>query len=110
MALRPVEGDFPLVPPADVARARIVEVPRLTPGVAAMTLGRLILLRRDHAADTGLVAHELVHVRQWRELGAARFLWRYLGAYVRGRVAGLGHQQAYLAIPLEAEARQLAGR
>ena len=98
------------MPPADVARARIVDVSWLTPGVAAMTLGRLILLRRDHAGDGALLAHELVHVRQWRELGATRFLWRYLGAYGRGRAAGLGHQQAYEAIPLEVEARELAGR
>ena len=110
MGLRRLEGDFPLVPPADVARARILGVPFLTPGVAAMTLGRLILLRRDHAGDDALMAHELVHVRQWRELGAARFLWRYLGAYARGRFAGLGHQGAYEAIPLEVEARALAGR
>ena len=46
----------------------------------------------------------------WRELGAARFLWQYLGAYARGRAAGLGHQRAYEAIPLEVEARELAGR
>ncbi len=110
MALRRIEGDFSIVPPADIARARIVDVPCLTRGVAAMTLGRLILLRRDHATDEALLAHELVHVRQWRELGAARFLWRYLGAYARNRVAGLGHQQAYEAIPLEVEARTLAGR
>ena len=38
--MRRIEGDFPLVPPADVARARIVDVSWLTPGVAAMTLGR----------------------------------------------------------------------
>jgi hypothetical protein len=108
--VRPVVGDFPLVPPADVARARIVDVPWLTPGVGAMTVGRLILLRRDCAGDEALVAHELVHVRQWRELGAARFLGRYLAAYARGRAAGLGHQRAYEAIPLEVEARELAGR
>jgi len=108
--VRRIEGDFPVVPPADVARARIVDVPWLTPGVAAMTLGRMILLRRDHRGDEALLAHELVHVRQWRELGAARFLRRYLGAYLRGRVAGLGHQRAYEAIPLEVEARELAGR
>jgi len=47
--VRRVEGDFPLVPPADVARAWIVDVPWLTPGVAAMTFGSMILLRRDHA-------------------------------------------------------------
>jgi hypothetical protein len=110
IAVRRLEGDFPLVPPADVARARIVDVPFLTPGVAAMTLGRVILLRRDHAADDALLAHELVHVRQWRELGAARFLWRYLGAYTRSRATGLSHEQAYKAIPLEVEARELAGR
>jgi len=110
VALRRVEGDFALVPPADVARARIVDVPWLTPGVAAMTLGRLILLRRDHRHDDALVAHELVHVRQWRELGAPRFLWRYLGSYARGRWGGLSHAAAYLAIPLEVEARELAGR
>jgi len=108
--VRRVEGDFPLVPPADVARARIVVVPWLTPGVAAMTFGRVILLRRDHRRDRALLAHELVHVRQWRELGPGRFLWRYLGAYARGRAAGLGHPRAYEAIPLEVEARQLAGR
>jgi hypothetical protein len=108
--MRRVEGDFPLVPPADVARARIIDVPFLTPGVAAMTFGPLILLRRDHHDDEALLAHELVHVRQWRELGAPRFLWRYLGAYARGRRAGLGHRPAYEAIPLEVEARELAGR
>jgi hypothetical protein len=107
--VRRIEGDFPLVPPADVARARIVDVPWLTPGVAAMTLGRVILLRRDHGRDEALVAHELVHVRQWRELGAVRFLARYLGAYGRGRWRGLGHRGAYEAIPLEAEAREVAG-
>ena len=110
MELRRIEGDFTLVPLVDVARARIVDVPFLTPGVAAMTLGRMILLRRDHRDDEVLLGHELVHVRQWRELGAARFLWRYLGAYARGRFAGLGHQRAYEAIPLEVEARTLAGR
>ena len=45
-------------------------VPVLTPGIAGMTLGRWILLRRGHEHDRGLIAHELVHVRQWRELGA----------------------------------------
>jgi hypothetical protein len=49
-------------------------------------------------------------VRQWRELGAARFLARYLGAYARGRWRGLGHRAAYEVIPLEAEARAVAGR
>jgi hypothetical protein len=101
---------FTHVPARDLDRARLVTVPVLTPGVAGMTLGRWILVRRGHEHDHGLIAHELVHVRQWRELGAARFLARYLGAYTRGRWRGLGHRAAYEAIPLEAEARVLAGR
>jgi len=101
---------FTHVPVRDVQRARLVVVPMLTPGIAGMTLGRWVLVRRGHEHDRGLIAHELVHVRQWRELGAVRFLVRYLGAYTRGRWHGLGHQAAYEAIPLEAEARAPAGR
>ena len=98
------------VPAIDRERARVVVVPVLSPGVGGMTLGRWILIRRGHEHDRCLLAHELVHVRQWRELGPIRFLWRYLGAYVRGRLRGLGHRQAYAAIPFEREARALAPR
>lgn len=101
---------FGHVPTEDLERTRIVVVPRLASGVAGMTLGRWILLRRGHDRDRVLLAHELVHVRQWRELGGARFLVRYLGAYARGRMRGLGHHDAYEAIPEEREARALAGR
>ncbi len=101
---------FTHVPARDLQRARLVVVPVLTPGIAGMTLGRWVLVRRGHEHDRGLIAHELVHVRQWRELGAGCFLVSYLGAYTRGRRHGLGHQAAYEAIPLEAEARAPAGR
>ena len=99
---------FTHVPTVDRRRARVVGVPVLTPGVAGMTLGRFVLLRRGHERDRALLAHELVHVRQWRELGVPRLLWRYLAAYLRGRRSGLDHAAAYHAIPLEAEARHLA--
>jgi hypothetical protein len=108
--LGPVElTRFGLVPEVDRARARVLVVPWLTPGVAAMTLGRVVLVRRGHERDRALLAHELVHVRQWRELGVATFLWRYLCAYATCRVRGAGHQDAYESIPLEVEARALAG-
>jgi hypothetical protein len=99
-----------LVPLVDRTRARIVRVPWLAPGTSAMTLGRLILVRTGHESDEALLAHELVHVRQWRELGGLPFLREYLGTYWRGRRRGLGHRDAYLAIPFEVEARRLAGR
>jgi hypothetical protein len=94
----------------DTARARVVVVPRLTPGVVAMTLGRCILVRRGHENDVGLLAHELVHVEQWRTHGAVGFLRDYLGAYTRARRTGAGHTAAYRAIPFEAEARLRSGR
>ena len=100
---------FPHVEAVDVLRARFVVVPVLTPGVAGMTIGRWVLLRRGHAHDVGVVAHELVHVEQWRTPGPIRFLRAYLGAYARGRRDGLGHAAAYRAIPFEAEARDRTG-
>lgn len=108
--LSPVElTRFGAVPAVDRTRTRVVLVPRLTPGIAAMTIGRYVLVRRGHERDRALLAHELVHVRQWRELGAIGFAARYLGAYVGNRLRGLDHWNAYEAIPLEMEARSLAG-
>jgi Domain of unknown function (DUF4157) len=97
------------VPTLDAERARVVVVPWLTPGVAAMTLGPWILVRRGRDHDAGLIAHELVHVQQWREHGAVLFLARYLAAYLRGRLRGEPHWTAYASIPFEAEARARAG-
>ena len=80
------------------------------PGAAAITLGRLICMRRRAAGSAHLLRHELVHVRQWRELGVPRFLRQYLGAYLRGRLAGWSHHEAYRRIPLEVEAEREARR
>ncbi len=81
---------------------------------AAMTLPWAIYVKRsvlagDSVVLGGLIRHELVHVSQWARLGVSRFLLRYVTEYLRGRRAGLGHQQAYLAISLEEEARRLSG-
>jgi hypothetical protein len=100
---------FTHVPTVDVERARIVVVPVLTPGVAAMTVGRWILVRPGRGDDVGLIAHELVHVQQWREHGALPFLWRYLADYARGRLRGEPHWTAYTAITFESEARARSG-
>lgn len=90
--------------------AKVIVVPVLPPGVGAITLGRLILMRRGNEHDEALLRHELVHVQQWADLGVPRFLWRYLTPYFRGRLRGLTHDAAYRAIPLEEEARRIAGR
>ena len=67
------------------------------------------VLGGDSVRLARLVSHELVHVRQWQDLGTLKFLRRYLSDYLRGRRKGLSHSQAYLAISLETEARQISG-
>ncbi|MDH3261535.1 MAG: hypothetical protein OEM81_14275 [Acidimicrobiia bacterium] len=81
--------------------------------ITAMALKTRVYIKPDvlgsHPAALGpLIVHELVHVHQWAQLGFLRFLWRYLGGYLKGRFAGLSHQNAYRAIPIEVEAREIA--
>lgn len=76
-------------------------VPR---GAAAITLGSVIIIRERCCGDEALLAHELVHVRQWSELGAVRFVTNYLAAYLAWRLRGYDHWSAYRRIPLECEA------
>jgi hypothetical protein len=107
-----------LIQPIEPDLVRIRPAPRILRRIwggenRAMTLGNTILLdptllsaAQDRAGI--LLVHELVHVRQWHDLGVPRFLWRYLTAYLRGRFDGLGHRGAYLGIPLEVEARESA--
>lgn len=80
------------------------------PGAAAITIGPVVAVRRDAAGSAHLLRHELEHVRQWRRLGVAVFLWRYLGAYLRWRLRGYPHRAAYRRIPLEVEAEWAARR
>jgi Domain of unknown function (DUF4157) len=82
-------------------------VPR---GAAAITIGPVVSVRPSHARSARLIRHELEHVRQWRRLGVVRFLWRYVGAYLGGRIRGYSHHVAYLRIPLEVEAQWAAER
>ena len=80
------------------------------PGASAITLGPLISVRAGREHDERLMRHELVHVRQWRELGVFGFLRIYLAAYLYWRVRGYGHWAAYRRIPLEVEAEWEARR
>ncbi len=80
-------------------------VPKQADGI---TLGRTIIVRRRSAASPNfaqLLRHELTHVEQWTRLGVVGFLREYLTDYAKGRLRGLSHHDAYLAIPLEGQAR-----
>jgi hypothetical protein len=80
------------------------------PGSDAITIGSVISVRRAAAGSERLLRHEEEHVRQWRELGAWKFLRIYLGSYARWRWRGFGHRAAYRLIPLELEAEEAARR
>lgn len=84
--------------------------PVLARGTIAITLGRRIylgeqLVRGAESEVASIVAHELVHVRQFARHGTARFAWRYLRDYIRNRRRGMTAFAAYQAIPFEVEAR-----
>ena len=80
------------------------------PGADAWTLGSLVIVRRASADGVHLLAHELEHVRQWRELGVVAFLTRYLGSYLWSRLRGFSHDAAYRRIPAEISAEWRARR
>ena len=79
-------------------------------GYSAITIGSVISVRRRAAGDQHLLRHELAHVHQWRRLGVAAFLTRYLGSYLRLRASGFPHRAAYRRIPLEIRAEWQARR
>lgn len=88
-------------------KVRIQKVPILPRGSSGMTIRYLILLKADddRAGTRKLLAHELVHVRQYAELGYFRFSYRYLRDYFRNLIELRRHRPAYLAIGAEIEAR-----
>lgn len=118
----------PLPPPIKARLARYfpgldLEAIRLHKGVPRYVRGRprgyvsrdrvyLATGWHDHADREllALLAHELVHVRQYRDLGTWRFRWAYLGEYLAGRLRGLGHDVAYRNISFERSAREVEER
>ena len=93
-------------------RVKLIRTNLLPPAADGMTIGRFVFLRSDVNRDgtRELLAHELVHVRQYAEYGLVGFLMRYLRDYVRGLWTHKRHRAAYLAIPAEVEAREEAHR
>lgn len=91
-------------------RVKLIKTNLLPPAADGMTVGRFILMRGDHIEhrSSTLLAHELVHVRQFAEMGLVPFLASYFGSYLKNLVRTRNHRQAYLDIPLEIEARKEA--
>lgn len=75
----------------------------------AITFGKRIFFARGILNDstlTGitLIAHELVHVRQYQETGFLKFLYRYIRDYLQSRIKGKDHNSAYYNVGFEQEA------
>ncbi len=109
-AIRPVRPESVTVKTAPAAMRRV-----WGKGIQAMTLGYNVFVDPRVIAGPArkfglLMAHELVHVRQWREQGLFGFAGKYLGGYLHGRRKRLGHRGAYLQIEQELEARAIASR
>lgn len=109
---RPLEdpelAGYDHIAPDLLLTVRVVKVRALTPGTGGMTLGHHIFLvdDSDRSGRHPLMAHELVHVRQFAEQGRTRFLLRYVRDYLRALRQHRRHRAAYLAIPAEVEARR----
>jgi hypothetical protein len=102
---------YDVIPATLAGKVWLVRVPILPGGYAGMTISRLVMLARPTPPDTpsSLLAHELVHVGQFTDLGIVRFTWRYNLAFVQGLWTLRSWQAAYRAIPAEKEARKETG-
>lgn len=91
---------------------RIVNVPYVPGGYAGITFGRFVYLAKPIPPDgtSALLAHELVHVGQYQELGIARYIYEYLKSFFRDLIRMRNWNEAYLAIPSEVDARIKTGR
>jgi len=94
--------------PRDMARrVRIMRIPLIPGGYVGITLGAWIFVTESVPADgsSSLIAHELVHVRQWSELGKIRFGRRYTMSFLRGLRVERAWKAAYWVVEAEQEAR-----
>ena len=74
----------------------------------AITLGRFVRFRpgtlSDDAEGLELLAHELVHIQQQRQLGTAKFYELYVVAWLAGLTSGQKPKDSYFNNPFEQEA------
>lgn len=77
------------------------------------TIGENIFVLERHVDDQHLLAHEFIHVLQWRRFGSLGFVIRYFGEFLVNyiklwfaRYPGDKKMKAYNDISLEQEARE----
>ncbi len=98
--------------PALARRVRVAKIPMLPGRYVGVTLGPLVILQTCEPSDgtSTLLAHELVHVKQWNERGAVRFAATYVASFAAEIRRSRNWNTAYRAIPAEVEARAETAR
>ncbi len=102
------------VPERDLRVARVVTgrpwcwLPRVI-GMSAITFAPVVIFRGGRfqpgtAKGLALIAHEVLHIGQVRELGRVRFCWRYLVGQLR---CGFRHDRHALEIPCIERQREI---
>lgn len=77
----------------------------LPSGMDAITIVGTVYFRNSREETPApLVRHELVHIEQIKKEGALKFYFNYLFQYLKNRIHGMKHKDAYLNIPYEVEA------
>ncbi len=91
---------------------RVFDVPFVPGGYAGITFGRFIFLVKAIPPDgaSTLMAHELVHVGQYAEVGVPRYIYAYLKFFFPALYRMRNWNQAYRAIPAELDARDITGQ
>lgn len=101
--------EFDHVTQKTVRDARVIKLNLAPFGNRAITIGRFIFTK--HVEDKKLLAHELVHVEQFKRYGFFGFLARYLKDYLKLRFnKKFDHRQAYRSIYFEVAARTKANK
>ena len=98
---------YDVLPKYLARKVRVITVPSLPGGYQGMTIGFKVFLKPTIPDDgsSSLLAHELVHVRQWAEWGAVGFSQRYLRSFASGLLTHRRWMPAYRAIEAEYQAR-----
>ncbi len=111
-----------ILPAVDFYAGRFSRLLTLVLQIHGITFGRRIFIMPDlifndyenrRKLPLELVAHEIVHVLQYKKDGFARFFYKYLSSYWKNLRAekswdSAARQQAYRDIPYEREARKIA--
>ena len=75
--------------------------------VNAVTLGQHVFYtEKKLEVSDRLRRHEKEHTKQYKRDGIAKFLLRYFYEYLKGRLKGMNHDEAYLNISYEIEERE----